>query len=309
MKELATGLRLLGDETRLRSLRLLRREELNAGELARILGVASSAVSRQMALLREAGLVSERRAGRFAYFRADTNGAALDGLLALVGGRVDGADDPHGDLARLGDVLRTRREQQISRGGRRPFVPGRSWAAWARLVGLLVPRGLRVADLGCGDGALALEVARFAASVVGIERSKAFVKRARAAAKQAGARHVKFRIGDIEDLPLDDASVDVALLSQSLHVTSDAPAALREAVRVLAPGGRLLVMDLLPHDEEWVRERLGHVRQGFSAPELTGLLRDAGLTDVSVEALPARGDEPFRPLLASGVRPGGDRDE
>jgi DNA-binding transcriptional ArsR family regulator len=163
MKELATALRLLGDETRLRSLRLLRREELNAGELARVLDLGPPALSRQLSLLRDAGLISERRAGRYAYFRAVTESAPGDGLLALVAGRLDDAEDLHGDLARLEDVLRTRRERRMSAGGRRAFVPGRSWAAWARVVGLLVPPGLRVADLGCGDGALALEIASTAA--------------------------------------------------------------------------------------------------------------------------------------------------
>jgi len=303
---MAAGLRLLGDETRLRSLRLLRREELNAGELAIILGLASSAVSRQMALLRDAGLVRERRAGRFAYFSATTDSTSLEGLWTLLGDRVDDADDSHGDLARLEDVLRTRRERQVAEGGgRRPYVPGRSWAAWARVVGFLVPRGLSVADLGCGDGALALEIARFAADVVGVDRREALVTQANAAAEKMGARDAQFRIGDLERLPLADAAYDVALLSQSLHVTPDPAAALREAVRILTPGGRLLVMDLLPHDEEWVHERLGHTCRGFAAGELESMLEAAGLEQIVVEGMPARGGEPFRPLIASGVRPAG----
>jgi len=307
---MAAGLKLLADETRLRSLRLLRREELNAGELASILGLASSAVSRQMALLRDAGLVEERRVGRFAYFSAAADGASLGGLWPLLQESVDDADDAHGDIARLEDVLRTRRERQMAGAGtRRPFVPGRSWAAWARVVGLLVPRGLRFADLGCGDGALALEIARFAGKVVGVDRHKTLITRARAAAKKAGARHLKFRVGDLEALPLRDAEFDVVLLSQSLHMTLDPLAALREAVRILVPGGRLLVMDLLPHDEEWVHERLGHTRQGFSAADVESMLQEVGLGQVSVDAMPARGGEPFRPLVASGLRPSGDLDE
>ncbi len=306
MKAIAAALRLLGDETRLRALRLLRREELNAGELARILGLASSAVSRQMAILREAELVDERRVGRFAFFRAATDAASLDGLFALLGDRVDEADDTHGDLARLQDVLRTRRERRMAgTGAQRPYVPGRSWASWARVVGMLVPGGLRAADLGCGDGALALEIARFAETVVGVDRRKALVTRARAAAKKAGAANVKFRVADIEALPLDDGAFDAALLSQSLHATEEPVAALREAVRVLAPGGRLLVMEVLPHDEAWVRERLGHTRQGFGASELESMLRDAGLDGVTVASMPARDGDAFRPVIASGTISGG----
>jgi len=304
VNDVASGLRLLADETRLRALRVLRREELNAGELATVLGLAPSAVSRQTSLLRDAGLVAERRAGRFSYFRAAGDDGALDGLWALLGPRVDAADDAHGDLARLDDVRRARRERALSGDGSgRRYVPGRSWAAWARAVSLLVPGGLHVVDLGCGDGALALEIARFAKRVVGVDRDAAAVERARAAAAGT-APNASFRVADMEDLPFDDGTFDVAVLSQTLHLADAPESAVAAAVRVLVPGGRLIVLDLLPHDEEWVHERLGHVRRGFGADEMQALLEGARLRDVRVERMPARGGEPFRPLLASGVRRG-----
>jgi ArsR family transcriptional regulator len=303
MNSVATSLRLLGDETRLRALRVLRREELNSGELANVLGLAPSAVSRQMAQLRDAGLVLERRAGRFAYFRAAPDDGALDGLWSVLGPLVDAADDEHGDVARLEDVRRARRERELSGDGSgRRYVPGRSWAAWARAVSLLVPPGLRVVDLGCGEGALAREVGRFAARVVGVDRDADAIKRARAAARRDSHRRVTFRVADFESLPLDNATFDVAILSQTLHVTEDPGTALAEAVRVLVPGGRVVVLDLLTHDETWVRERLGHTRCGFSCDEMQALLESAGLRHVTVERMPARDGEPFRPLLASGVR-------
>ncbi len=298
MKDLALRLRLLGDETRLRVLRLVRREELNAGEIAGVVGIAPSAVSRQIALLRDAGLVVERRAGRFAWFRAAPE--IEGGVLALLGDAVDGADDPHGDLARLDDVRRARRERRFDDGdARRPFVPGRSWAAWARALTWLVPPGLRVLDLGCGDGALTCELARFAAHVEGVDRSAALVRTARATARRRGARGVTFRAADLLDLPHDPGSFDLAVLSQTLHATEPAPA-LAEAARVLVSGGRVLVVDLLPHTEEWVRERLGHTRLGFAPQELQELLA-ADFDDVRVERLPARGGDPFRVVLATGV--------
>ncbi len=303
MKELASALRLLGDESRLRALRMLRREELNAGELARILGLAPSAVSRQVALLRDAGLVAERRSGRFVWFQAAASDTLVAGLDGALGAMVDDAPDTHGDAARLADVLRGRHERQMGSGTARPFVPGRSWAAWSRAVSSLVPAGLRVVDLGSGDGALALEMARFAATVVGIDCGAALVKRAKAAAAKAGAANVSFRRADIECLPLDDAAFDLAVLSQSLHATADPASALAEAARVLRPGGRVIVLELQPHHEDWVRERLGHQRLGFAPAELTDLLDAAGFVDVRVERQPARGDEPFRPLLATGTRP------
>ena len=306
MNGIATGLRVLSDETRLRALRVLQREELNAGELARVLGLAPSAVSRQVSVLRDAGLVIERRAGRFSYFRAASDDAALGGLWGLLGGRVGDADDDRGDLARLEDVRRARRERALSGDGSgRRYVPGRSWAAWARAVSLLVPPGLRVVDLGCGDGALSREIARFAGHVVGVDRDRAAIERARAAARKGGdsvTGTLQFRVADVASLPLDDASSDVVIVSQTLHLVDDPSAVLAEASRVLAASGRLVVLDLLPHDEEWVHERLGHVRRGFGADELTALLEGVGLCDVRVERMPARDGEPFRPLLASGVR-------
>ena len=306
MNTVAAGLRLLGDATRLRALRVLRREELNAGELGSVLGLAPSAVSRQVSQLREAGLVVERRAGRFSYYRAAVDDGAVDGLWGLLGARLDAADDEHGDLARLADVRRARRERALSGDGSgRRYVPGRSWAAWARAVSLFVPAGLRVLDLGCGDGALSREIARFAGHVVGVDRDRAALTRARAAARRAGLSTVTFRAADIEALPQGDATFDVAILSQTLHVTPAPAAAVREAARVLVPGGRLIVLDLLPHDEPWVHERLGHLRRGFTVEEMTALLEGAALRDVRVERMPARGGEPFRPLLASGVRRGG----
>jgi ArsR family transcriptional regulator len=303
MKMLASHLRTFADETRLRTLRLLLEEELNAGELTDILGLAQSAVSRQITLLREAGLVSERRAGRYAYYSiAPESGATPD--WQHVRARLSAAPDEHGDLARLEDVRRARREQQVADGDGRSFVPGRSWAAWARALTWLIADDLQVVDLGCGDGALTLEIARFAKRVVGVDRRPALLRGARATARRAGAKNVSFRKADMQSLPYEDGRFDLAVLSQSLHYASDPAAALIEAARVVAPGGRVLVVDLLPHDEVWVRERLDHIVLGFTPGRLRELLRGAGLRRVRVERLPGRSGEPFRALLGLGVRRG-----
>ncbi len=305
MKMIADGYRLLADETRLRALRLLLREELNAGELTRILGLAQSAVSRQVTQLRDAGLITDRRRGRFVYFAAAERGAALERAWPGLAARLSEADDPHGDLARLDDVRRERREGQVAADGRgrRPYVPGRSWAAWARALTWLVSDRPRVLDLGCGDGRLTLELARFAGSVVGIDRREAVLRQARTALERAGVEHVELHRADLHDLPLADATFDLAVLSQSLHHAGDPRTVLSEAARVLAPGGRVLVLDLQPHTETWVHERLGHVATGFDPTELTALLSAAGFVEVSVERLPGRPDDPFRPLLAFARRP------
>lgn len=299
MKSMAAEYRLLADETRLRALRLVAAEELNAGELTRILGLTQSAVSRQLGLLRDAGFIEERRAGRFAYFSLSEEGRSTPSVAeALTRLRIE--PDDAGDLARLEDVRRERRERRMQgdASSAPAFVPGRSWAAWSRALTWLLPDGLRVLDLGCGEGALTLEIARFAASVTGVDTDAAALRRARALAKRRKVRGVRFRAADMQKLPYDDHGFDLTIVSQALHFVDSPEQALREAVRVT--DGRVLVIDLLPHDQQWVMDRLGHRHLGFGPDELRRLLRRAGLSKVRVDQLPTRSDEPFRSVLAMG---------
>src|SRR5690606_35441204 len=118
-----------------------------------------------------------------------------------------------------------------------------------------------------------------------------------------GVRDIVWKRGDLERLPIRDASVDVALLSQALHHAKDPARAIAEAVRSVVPGGRVLVLDLREHDETWVRERLGDRWTGFSDKELQRLLEGGGLTDVRVNVGARRRGDPFTVLIASGVKP------
>ena len=178
-------------------------------------------------------------------------------------------------------------------------MPGRSWTAWSRALGLLLPE-LRVADLGCGEGYLTLEVARWARRVIAVDRSARVIDRARAVAQRSGVSNVDWKCGEIEQLPLDDASVDMALLSQALH-HAEAPArALAEACRVLIDGGRVLVLDLAAHEQGWVRDRLGDRWTGFDPAALDAMMRDVGLQDVTVQ--PVLPGNPFAVLTAIGTK-------
>jgi ArsR family transcriptional regulator len=316
MRQAAALHRLLGDEARLRLLRLLAAERLNVTELTGILGIAQSGVSRHLGLLKESGLVAEAREGGYAYYRLAPglrDGAnGLGPLRALLDAQFAAfARTPavRADEARLQEVLRLRKENVDAHAGpdarARQLVPGRSWAAWSRALGRLLPP-LRVADLGCGEGYLAIEAARWAREVVAIDRSDAVLRRARALARRRRVSNIVWKRGEIERVPLAGESVDVALLSQALHHAGHPARALAEAARIVRPGGRVLVLDLRAHDERWVAERLGDRWLGFDDAELDRLLKGAGLEDVRVGVGARKTGDPFTVLVASGVKAGGD---
>jgi SAM-dependent methyltransferase len=303
--------RLLGDEARLRLLRVLARERLNVTELTGVLGLAQSGVSRHLGLLKDAGLVAEERDGGFSYYRI---AAALQESgthvlsPALRAQFATAAGDPlvRADDARLQEVLRLRKENFDAQAGpdtrdARQLVPGRSWAAWSRALGLLLPP-LAVADLGCGEGYLTIEAARWAARVIAVDRSALVLRRARALARRRHVSNVVWKRGELETLPIKDATVDVAMLSQALHHAHDPARAVAEAVRVTAPGGRVLVLDLRSHEEEWVRSKLGDRRLGFADEELTRLLADAGLAHVRAGVGARKVGDPFTVLIATGTK-------
>jgi ArsR family transcriptional regulator len=307
--------RLLGDEARLRILRLLSAERLNVSELTGILGIAQSGVSRHLGLLKDAGLILEEREAGYTYFRpADSlvNGSNGHGPLAsLLKAEFEAAartETGRADEARLAEVRRLRKENFDAHAGpdtnERQLVPGRSWAAWSRALGHLLPP-MRVADIGCGEGYLTIEASRWAERVIAIDRSDLVLKKARALATRRRVRNVIWKRGELERLPLRDGSVDVALLSQALHHAPDPARALSEAVRIVVPGGRVLVLDLRQHDENWVRTRLGDRWLGFSDENMTRLLKGAGLTNIRVTVGARRTGDPFTVIVASGVKPAG----
>jgi SAM-dependent methyltransferase len=334
--------RLLGDDARLRILRLLDSERLNVTELTSILGIAQSGVSRHLGLLKDAGLVEERRDAGFTFFRLtpSVTGASegrrepprSGGPSAQRGGERKGAPpsevkekngfgpvwpllrahfdaaastkEGRADDARLEEVRRVRKENFDEHGAdaeRGQIIPGRSWAAWARALGHLLPP-LVVADLGCGDGYLTVEASRFAKRVIAVDRSEAALARARGMARRRRVSNIEWKRGELEKVPLGDASVDVALLSQALHHAADPARALAEAARIVKPGGRVLLLELRRHDEQWVRERLGDTWLGFDDAELTRMMEGAALTGVRVTVGARRQRDPFTVLIASGVK-------
>ena len=306
MQQASALFRLLSDSTRLRLLRVLAKDRFNVTELTGILGVAQSNVSRHLGLLKDAGLLTEEREAGYVYYRvaedARANGQAS--LWTLLDTHFESAATDRAvraDESRTQEVLRLRKENFETHGDSRQLVPGRSWAAWSRALGHLLPP-LDVADIGCGEGYLTLEAAQWARTVVGIDRSIDVLARAKALAARRRVTNVEWKKGDLAKLPLKEASVDVALLSQALHHATEPKRAITEAVRVLRPGGRLLLLDLREHDQAWVRNRFGDRHLGFSSPALETLLRDAGLSDVRVQVGASKAGDPFAVLVCSGLK-------
>jgi len=309
MKEASALYRLLGDEARLRLLRVLDKDRFNVKELTGILGLAQSGVSRHLGLLKESDLVLEERDGAYSFYRLSPGVKdGTGGLWPLLQSQFDAAEHSplvKADESRLQEVLRLRRENfdhvgPDTRDGRQ-LVPGRSWAAWSRALGLLLPP-LDVADLGCGEGYLTVETARWAKHVTAIDRSTGVLARAKALAERKKLKNITWKKGELEKLPIETGAMDVALLSQALHHASEPSRALDEAARILKPGGRLLILDLRLHEESWVREKLGDRWFGFSDEQLSGLLTRAGFGDVRITLGARRTNDPFAVLLAVATK-------
>jgi len=278
-------LKTLGDETRLRILNLLSQEELSGTDLMEILNMGQSRISTHLTLLREVGLVVDRRAGRRSFY-SEASGPAAS-FWKEVQGANQTSPEFQADTEGL-EALRKRRKESTrayfdrvaARFGDED-LPGRTWEGLARALIHLAPRA-RFADLGIGDGMLTMMLAQVAAHVTAVDLSSVMLNQLASRAKQAGINNIKFLHGDIEDLPLPDASHDVVVASQALHHINDPARCLQEARRILVPGGQLLVIDLLAHNEEWVREKLQHIHLGFTENGLEREIKKAGFQNVQV---------------------------
>lgn len=298
-------LKALGDETRLRILHLLGLGELSVTDLMEVLNLGQSRTSTHLNLLKEVGLVRDRRAGRRSYYSLAAGEA--DVLLKEV--LAHNQDSPELIADRAGFEALQRRQQEETRSyfdrvaatfGEQA-LPGRTWEGLARGILRLLPRA-RYLDLGVGDGLLTLMLAEVAESVTAVDLSREMLSQLRARAKRRGITNVETVEAPIEDLPLPEDSFDVVVLSQALHHADKPSKALQEARRVLKPHGRILVLDLLAHGEEWVRDQLHDRHLGFTEAALEDLLTSAGFTDVAVDRA-ARDPQPphFMTLLATGT--------
>lgn len=305
-------LNVLGDPVRARLLRVLEGQTLAVGELCDILQLPQSTISRHLKTLMDGGWVRVRREGtsRLYSLMAEELDDASANLWRLVRGQLEHLATVAQDRVRLARVLAARRSQSaafFSRAagdwdGLRDELYGQAF----HLDGLLaaLDPAWVVADLGCGTGRTAAAVAPFVRQVIAVDASPEMLAAARERLQDAS--NVDLRVGTLEALPIADASVDLAVLVLVLHHLGDPAAVLKEARRVLVPGGRAIVVDMQAHDREDYRGQMGHVWLGFSEAEMSRLLTGAGLGDVRVVPLsPAagvRGPSLFAARANSGQR-------
>ena len=293
----------------MRLLALLLHEELSVAELQEILAMAQSRISSQLALLRQAGLVTDRRDGRKAFYSMRVLLDANERLLISTAcASVAELPEPTEDRANLERILARRRQQSESYfnliAGKlgRNYCPGRSWEAIGHLALRLTP-AITIADLGAGEGLVSQLLARRAAHVWCIDNSPRMVEVGTELAAKNNLTNLAYKLGDIEAVPLPDGSVDLAILSQALHHAQHPQKAIDEASRILRPGGQVLILDLKSHTFEKARELYADVWLGFKENALHGFLKKAGFEQVEVTTVAQEPAEPhFETLLASGVK-------
>lgn len=306
LAETSRLLKALGDENRLRILNLLRREELSTSDLVEILNLGQSRVSAHLALLKEVGVLVDRRLGRRSLYSIHPE--APEPLLDRVLDREQLPPEFETDLAGLEALSQRRREADRSYFDRvaakfgEQSLPGRTWEGLARGLLTLAPRA-RYADLGVGDGLLTLMLAEVAESVTAVDLSEKMLGALETRATAAGLANLEYVVGELDDLPLPDESHDVVVMSQALHHADQPGRALAEARRILRPGGQLLILDLLAHGEDWVREKLQHRHLGFTEAALNEHLAAAEFDAIRVRRV-ARDTHPphFMTLLATARR-------
>jgi ubiquinone/menaquinone biosynthesis C-methylase UbiE/DNA-binding transcriptional ArsR family regulator len=308
MPSITKTLRVLADPNRLRILLLLKEEELSVAELQEILSMGQSTISTHLSQLRQAALVEDRRTGKSIHYRLSTdpaNAALLDQLLARAAAEIPEAAH---DKTAMRRVLKKRQDKTRaffdSVAGRlgKDYVPGKSWKSLAEALLLLMPP-MTIADLGAGEGSSALLLSQRARRVIAVDSSAKMIEFGRELAARHGVTNIDYRLGDMEEIPIDSASVDLVWISQSLHHALHPDRALHEAARILAPGGRIVILDLAKHKFEEARDLYADQWLGFSESDLESMLQQAGFSAIETFLVDKEPEPPhFQTLLALATK-------
>jgi ArsR family transcriptional regulator len=311
----AGALRAFAEETRLRILRLISSHELCVSELVEALEVPQSSISRHLAALKQSGLLKDRREGTWVYYSLVSGEPFAASVWAAIGPHLDAAKFFPDDLKRLEDVL-SRRESRT----RAYFdVVASEWDRIRRLyiddtlafhvVASLVQPDAVVLEVGTGTGELLVALGARVTRVIGVDESEKMLDLCRERVAKHGLTNVTLKVGKAETLPVADGECSVAFSGMLLHHLADPARGIREMARVVAPGGRVVLSDLVKHDYDWTREVMADVWLGFTEEQVRQWLTEAGLRDItwSSAALPMPIEDAssgkLRAFIATATRP------
>jgi len=306
MASILKWLKLLSDPGRVRILLLLEKEELSVFELQTILSMAQSSLSTHLAQLKQAGLVEDRRNGKNILYRLkDVRGgerAVVDNLRQIFRNAMDEIPEAAADqdamrlaVKKREDKMRAYFDGLAGRFGRE-YMPGRSWQGLAETLLKLLPP-MVIADLGAGEGTFSQLLAQRATRVIAVDNSEKMVEFGRDLAVRHGITNIDYRQGDLENPPIEAASVDLAFFSQSLHHAPHPQKAVDAARRILKPGGRIVILDLVRHNFEEARELYADLWLGFAEVEIDEYLRNAGFRNIELSIVHKEEQPPFLETL------------
>ena len=303
------SLRALSDPTRLRIVALLEKDELSVNELQEITRMGQSRISTHLGLLQDSELVQSRREGKRTFYRlfAEANDGAGEFIQLAIRGAKE-LPEHESDQINLKRVLNRRSEQaqvyfnQIAGRFDRIYGPGRSWQAFGHLLLRIIPP-LVVADLGAGEGLLSELLARRCKKVIAVDNSEKIVAFGAAKAKKNNLKNLEFRLGDLQNPPIEPHSVDLVVLSQALHHAEEPDKAIEAANKMLKPRGQIVILDLLKHNFDKARELYGDRWLGFPESDLHLWLEQAGFKKIEINVV-AREEQPphFETMLASAEK-------
>ncbi len=309
MSSTLKSLRALSDPTRLRIMALLQKDELSVNELQEITRMGQSRISTHLGLLQDSGLLQSRREGKRTFYRVNpqAEGAAAEFVRLAIRGAQE-LPEHSGDQINLKRILTRRREQaqvyfnQVAGRFDRVYGPGRSWQAFGHLLLRILPPVV-VADLGSGEGLLSELLARRCKKVIAVDNSEKIVAFGAAKARKNNLKNLEFRLGDLENPPIDPHSVDVVILSQALHHAEQPSKAIAAAHAILRPRGQIIILDLLRHSFEKAHELYGDRWPGFAESDLHRWLEEAGFKKIEINVV-AREEQPphFETILAGGEK-------
>lgn len=301
MAAILKTLKLISDPSRLRLLLLLEREELSVAELQEILAMGQSRISTHLSQLKGAGIVEDRKQGKNSLYRLRDRQ-----LIDLLHSAANEIPEAQSDARALQLALEKRRDKvrgyfdELAGKFGRNYVPGRSWKGLAETLLQLMPP-MTIADLGAGEGTFSQLLAQRAEHVIAVDNSANMVEFGARLARENGIANLEYRVGDLESPPIEDATVDLAFFSQSLHHALHPERAVAAAVRLLKPGGRIVILDLKKHSFEQARDLYADTWLGFSEVELRGFLEDAGFTGVQSWVVDREAQSPgLETILAMG---------